>query len=92
MSADLPPEWPREWVPPDLTVADVTRILRDEASRIIGTQKRLIASGQRQRPDEGQLRKALAFHRVETFFVGCTPYLRQVRQLIESLKQRGPRG
>lgn len=91
MRDDLPPDWPDEWAPPALSLGEALRALRMEASRIIVTQKDLIATGVRRAPDPTKLKHALAMHRAESFLVKCSPYIEQVNQLVASLQLRGPR-
>ena len=91
MSDDLPPAWPEEWTAPKVTVGDMMRGLRKEVDRIIVTQKELVRTGARRTPDEAMLKTAIALHRAEVFLSACTPYIQQVRALIENLRTRGPR-
>ena len=91
MSADLPPEWPVDWVPPKVSIGDMLRALRQETARIIVVQKNLVSQGARRRPDESQLKSALALYRAEVFLSSCTPYVQEIKSLIERLRIRGPR-
>lgn len=88
--ASLPPNFPKDWVAPKVTVSQMLFAMREEADRIVESQLALLAASMRSRPDEGQLRKAIAIHRAERFVCRCAPYMREITDLLTRLERRGP--
>lgn len=89
--SDLPKNWPADWVPPKVTVMDMLSALRIESVDIVRRQKSLVEGKVIQRPDEGMLRRALALHRAEGFILKCSPYTREILEVVERLQRKGPR-
>lgn len=89
--SDVPPNWPADWPVPKVTMRDMFAALSIEASGIVRRHKAMVESGTCPAPDESILRRAVALHRAEQFIVECSPYVREIKSLVDRLKLKGPR-
>lgn len=88
----VPHGWPADWPIPIVEErGEAAVFLRDEAARIIHTQKALIAGGYRDAPDEMQLRKAVSFHNMARFMELCAPFRQDVIALLKRLSEERSR-
>ncbi|PZU95501.1 MAG: hypothetical protein DI527_00395 [Chelatococcus sp.] len=85
----VPIGWPSDWPIPDVEDRnEAAAYLHAEATRIIHSQKALLAGGYITEPNPDQLRRAVSFHNVARFMELCAPHRQKVLDLLKRLREQ----